>query len=120
MGLTCSAFAAGVMALGLKLGEVEESLPRVVRMLAIMTAGGDALRDDLNKFNPSLKRGYRLSRWFAHEFGSTQCRAITQCDFATADGVDDYISNDRISTCESIAEKVAAKVERMMTAGAGA
>jgi len=116
MGLTCSAFAAGVMALGLRLGEVENSLPRVVRMLAIMTAGGNAGRDDLNKFNPSLKRGYRLSKWFAHQFGSTQCRAITQCDFATAAGVDDYISNDRITTCESIAEEVAAQVERMLAA----
>ncbi len=120
MGLTCSAFTAGVMALGLSRGEVENSLPRVVRMLAIMTAGGNALRDDLNKFNPSLRRGYRLSRWFAHQFGSTQCSAITQCDFATACGVDDYISNGRIATCESIAEQVAAKVERMLVAEGGA
>jgi C_GCAxxG_C_C family probable redox protein len=116
MGLTCSAFTAGVMALGLRRGEVENSLPRVVRMLAIMTVGGNALRDDINKFNPSLMRGYRLSRWFTHEFGSTQCRAITQCDFATPAGVDDYIGNSRITSCQAIAEKVAAKVERMLAA----
>jgi len=116
MGLSCSAFAAGVMAVGLRLGEVENSLPRVVRMLAVMTAGGNGLRDDLNKFNPSLMRGYRLSRWFVHQFGSTQCRVITQCNFATASGVDDYISKDRITTCASIAEKVAAEVERMLDA----
>jgi C_GCAxxG_C_C family probable redox protein len=120
MGLTCSAYTAGVMALGLRFGEVENSLPRVVRMLAIMTAGGDALKDDLNKFNPSLKRGYRLSRWFAHEFGSTQCNEITQCDFATAGGVNDYISNNRLATCQSITEKVAAKVERIIAAEEGA
>jgi C_GCAxxG_C_C family probable redox protein len=116
MGLSCSAFAAGVMAVGLRLGEVENSLPRVVRMLAVMTAGGNGLRDDLNKFNPSLMRGYRLSKWFVHQFGSTQCRVITQCNFATASGVDDYISKDRITTCASIAEKVAAEVERMLDA----
>jgi len=116
MGLTCSAFAAGVMAFGLRRGEVENSLPRVVRMLAIMTAGGNALKEDLNKFNPSLMRGYRLSRWFAHEFGSTQCLAITQSDFATASGVEEYVRNQRIATCRAIAEKVAAKVEQMLAA----
>jgi C_GCAxxG_C_C family probable redox protein len=116
MGLTCSAFTAGVMALGLRRGEIENSVPRVVRMLAIMTAGGDALKEDLNKFNASLMRGYRLSRWFEHEFGSTQCLAITQCDFATGLGVEEYVRNDRLATCKAIAEKVAAKVEKMLAA----
>lgn len=116
MGLTCSAFAAGVMALGLLRGEIENSLPRVVRMLVIMTAGGDALREELNKFNPSLVRGYRLSEWFEHEFGSTQCRVITQCDFATASGVEDYARNNSIAKCRAIAEKVADRVELMLTA----
>lgn len=116
MGLTCSAYAAGVMALGLRRGEVENSVPRVVRMLAIMTAGGNALKEDLNKFNPSLMRGYRLSRWFEHQFGSTQCLAITQSDFATASGVEEYVRNGRIATCREIAEKTAAKVEKMLAA----
>jgi len=116
MGLTCSAFTAGVMALGLSRGEVENSVPRVVRMLAMMTFGGNALRADVNKFNPSLMRGYRLSRWFAHEFGSTQCQAITQSDFGTASGVEDYVRNARITSCVAIADKVAAKVERMLSA----
>jgi C_GCAxxG_C_C family probable redox protein len=119
MGLTCSAFAAGVMALGLRRGEIENSLPRVVRMLAIMTVGGDALKEDLNKFNASLTRGYRLSLWFAQEFGSTQCLAITQSDFATASGVDAYLKNDRIATCRDIAEKVAARVEQMLAPEGG-
>ena len=118
MGLTCSAFTAGVMALGLSRGEVENSVPRVVRMLAMMTFGGNALGADVNKFNPSLMRGYRLSRWFVHEFGSTQCQAITQSDFATASGVEDYVRNARIASCATIADKVAAKVERMLAAEA--
>jgi C_GCAxxG_C_C family probable redox protein len=114
IGLTCSAFAAGVMALGLRRGEIENSLPRVVRMLAIMTVGGDALKEDLNKFNASLMRGYRLSTWFAQEFGSTQCLAITQSDLATASGVEAYVNNDRIATCRDIAEKVAVRVEQIL------
>ena len=114
MGLTCSAFTAGVMALGLRRGEVENSLPRVVRMLAIMTFGGNALREDLNKFNPSLIRGYRLSRWFVQEFGSTQCLAITQSDLATASGVEGYARNNRIASCKEVAARVAARVEHML------
>ncbi len=40
MGKTCSAFTAGVMAIGLKAGEIENSYLRVIWLLAIMTAGG--------------------------------------------------------------------------------
>ena len=83
LGGTCSAFTAGVMAVGLKAGEIENSRLRVIRLLAIMTVGGDAFGDHLNKFNPSMNRGYRLSRWFANEFGSTQCRKITGCSSPT-------------------------------------
>ncbi len=118
MGLTCSAYVAGVMALGLSRGEIENSVPRVARMLSMMTFGGNALGADVNKFNPSLMRGYRLSRWFEHEFGSTQCSAITQCDFSTVQGVDQYVEDGRITGCMAIAEKVAAKVERMLAAEA--
>jgi C_GCAxxG_C_C family probable redox protein len=114
MGLTCSAFAAGVMALGLRRGEVENSLPRVLRMIVIMTAGGNALEDSLNKFNPSLSRGYRLSKWFVKEFGSTQCRAITQCDFSSTAGAEQYLKSDRITKCKEIAEKVAERVKQML------
>ena len=118
LGLTCSALTAGVMALGLGRGEVENSVPRVVRMLAMMTFGGDALRADVNKFNPSLMRGFRLSTWFVHEFGSTQCQAITQSDFGTASGVEDYVRSARITNCVTIADKVAAEVERTLWAEA--
>ena len=60
MGRTCGAFIAGVMAIGLEAGEIEDSRLRVIRLLAIMTVGGDAFDDRLNKFNPSMNRGYRL------------------------------------------------------------
>jgi C_GCAxxG_C_C family probable redox protein len=113
-GGTCSAFAAGVMAIGLKAGEIEDSRLRVIRLLAIMTVGGDAFGDHLNKFNPSMNRGFRLSRWFASEFGSTQCRKITGCDFADPKGVADYVEGDQITRCRAIGCQVAEQVQLML------
>jgi hypothetical protein len=115
MGGTCSAFTAGVMAIGLKDGEIENSRLRVIRLLAIMTVGGDAFDDRLNKFNRSMNRGYRLSRWFAGEFGSTQCRKITGCDFADPSGVSGYIDGDQISRCRAIGCKVAEQVRSLLS-----
>jgi hypothetical protein len=120
MGRTCSAFTAGVMALGLKAGEVESSRLRVARLLAVMTVGGDAFDDGLNKFNPSMNRGHRLAKWFASEFGSTQCHKIAGCDFSDPRGVSDYVDGDRIAACRAIAAKVAEQVERMLADGGGA
>ena len=92
-GLTCSAFTAGLMAVGLKLGEIEDSYPRVIRMLATMIAGGNALADHMNKFNRLMNIGHRMSKWFTKEFGSTLCREITQCDFSSLGDVHRYIGN---------------------------
>ena len=114
MGKTCSAFTAGVMAVGLRAGEIENSIPRVIRLLAIMTAGGNAFDDQLNKFNRSMNRGYRLSKWFVKEFCSTQCQAITQCDFSNSSGVSNFIEGDCITRCRKITEKVAEKVRQML------
>ena len=111
MGKTCSAFTAGVMAIGLRTGEIENSIPRVIRLLAIMTAGGNAFDERLNKFNRSMNRGYRLSKWFVRNFGSTQCQAITQCDFSTPEGVRKFIDGDCVSNCKTIAKWVAEKVQ---------
>ena len=114
MQKTCSAFTAGVMAIGLRAGEIENSIPRVTRLLAIMTAGGNAFDESVNKFNRSMNRGYRLSRWFVKEFSSTQCQEITQCDFSDPAGVSSYIENDRLARCKLIAGKVAEKVQQML------
>jgi len=115
MGRTCSAFTAAVMAIGLRTGEIEDSPPRVIRLLAIMTVGGNAFDEKINKFNRSMNRGYKLSRWFTKEFGSTQCQAITHCDFSSLTGVDNYIEGDGITRCVQIAEKVAVKVQTMIS-----
>lgn len=114
MGKTCSAFTAGVMAVGLQAGEIENSIPRVVRLLAIMTAGGNAFDESINKFNRSMNRGYRLAKWFMKEFGSTQCQVITGCDFSDPAGVSDYIENGRLARCKVMASQFAEKVEQML------
>ncbi len=114
MGGTCSAFTAGVMAIGLRKGEIENSYPRVIRMLAIMASGRNAFDEGLNKFNQSMNRGYRLSRWFGREFGSTQCQSITQSRFSEAAGVSNYIESDCANRCRGIAGKVAEKVQMML------
>jgi Putative redox-active protein (C_GCAxxG_C_C) len=116
MGRTCSAFTAGVMAIGLRIGEIENSPLRVIRLLAIMTVDGNAFDDKLNKFSHSMNLGFKLSKWFTKEFGSTQCCEITGCDFSAPIGVNKYIEDGCITKCKQIAEKVAAKV-LLMTSG---
>ncbi len=114
MGRTCSAFTAGVMAIGLRIGEIEDNPLRVIRLLAIMTVDGNAFDDRLNKFNHSMNLGYQLSKWFAREFGSTQCQAITKCDFSTPAGVEGYIDDNQVESCRQIARAVATKVESIL------
>jgi len=113
-GLTCSAFSAGLMAVGLKLGEIEGSYLRVMRMLAIMIAGGNALADHLNKFNRLVNIGNRMAKWFKGEFGSTLCREVVQCDFSSMSDVQRYIEKGSIATCRVIAEKAARQAERII------
>ena len=119
-GMTCSALTAGVMALGLALGEIEDSRPRVARMIATMAFGGNAIADDVNKFNRTVNLGHDLARWVEAQFGSTQCRTLTGCDFATAEGVRAYIEHDGTSECAHIAHLVAERVAAMIAAAADA
>jgi C_GCAxxG_C_C family probable redox protein len=113
-GMTCSALTAGVMALGLVLGEIEDSRLRVLRMIGTMAVRGDAFADDLNAFNKSMNRGHHLAQWFAAEFGSTQCGAITQCDFSTTEGVQRYFDDGGAARCSAIAQSVAREVLGMI------
>jgi len=114
MGRTCSAFTAGVMAIGLEEGEIENSPLRVIRLLAIMTLDGNAFDEKLNKFNRTMNRGYKLSKWFTKEFGSTQCQAITGCDFSELEGVNNFIASGCLTRCKHIAGMVAEKVRQML------
>jgi hypothetical protein len=114
MGKTCSAFTAGVMAVGLKAGEIENSIPRVVWLLTLMTVGGNAFDEKINKFNRSMNRGYRMSKWFRNEFGSTQCQAVTGCDFSDPVGVSSYIDGQQVAKCRTIASRVAEQVQSIL------
>ena len=113
-GMTCSALTAGVMALGLALGEIENSHARVARMIATMAVRGDAFADELNAFNRVMNLGHELSEWFEAEFGSTQCRALTGCDFASTADVDEYIDRDGTADCARLARRVAEHVSAMV------
>lgn len=113
-GLTCSAYTAGVMAIGSKIGEIENNYLRVTRMLALMVSGGNAFTDEVNKFNRAINAAHRLSKWFRKEFGSTQCQAITQCEFSCKTGVRKYIANDGVTKCRRIAKMVAEQVQNIL------
>jgi hypothetical protein len=113
-GLTCSAFTAGLMAVGLKQGEIEDSYFRVIRMLATMIVGGNAFADHLNKFNRLMNIGHRMSKWFTKEYGSTLCREVTECDFSSLENVHRYIEKGSVTTCNIIAGKVAMQAERII------
>jgi hypothetical protein len=119
-GLTCSAFTAGLMAVGLKLGEIEDSYLRVIRMLTTMIAGGNAFADHMNKFNKLMNIGNRMSKWFTKEFGSTLCHEVTQCNFSSLGNVHQFIGMGSITNCKIIAEKVARQAEMIiLKKGAG-
>jgi hypothetical protein len=113
-GGTCSALTAGVMALGLALGTIENSRPRVLRLIATMAVGGDAFADSLNDFNKIMNLGHELARWFKTEFGSTSCRTLTHCDLCTKQDFRRYIENDGITRCRAIAEAVAHRVQELI------
>jgi len=116
-GLTCSAYAAGVMALGLNMDEFENSFPRVLRMIVLMKTGGNAFADRVNKFNRFMNRGNDLAQWFRGEFGSTQCREVTGCDFSSPAAVRAYIETDGLARCRDLADRVADKVLTLSAAG---
>lgn len=114
LGLTCSALTAGVMGLGLAAGEIEASRARVARMLAVMALGGDALRDDLNAFDPSVHRGHRLARWFERELGSTECRELTGLDLSREADVVRFVDGGQAARCALIAARVAEQAGAML------
>jgi hypothetical protein len=99
MGKTCSAFTAGVMAIGLKVGEIENSYPRVIRLLAIMTAGGNAFDERINKFNRSMNpTGYQNKFTSVHVLVPyDHAVRIFQHGWRV-----NYIEGNRIANCRTI------------------
>lgn len=117
-GRTCSALTAGVMALGAARGELEDSRPRVARMIALMAVAGDAFADGVNAFNKLMNMGNRLARWFLGRFGTTRCAELTGCDFGTLTGVHRYAEGDVVSRCRDLARGVAAEVRHVLAGDA--
>jgi hypothetical protein len=64
-----------------------------------------------------MNLGHDLANWFRGAFGSTQCRALTGCDFASAPDVRAYIVVDGTGSCMRIAKRVAGRVTRMLDRG---
>lgn len=110
-GLTCGALTAGVLAIGLILGEIEDSRARVLKWILQMVRGDDELRDEANKFHRAINAGNQLVLWFEKEFSSTQCRDILQVDLATLAGVERYAAEHKIDRCCEITYRVAQRVQ---------
>ena len=115
LGLTCSALTASIMLMGLQLAVIEDSYLRVLRMIALMLAKRDAFADHINTFNVTMNIGNRMARWFAAEFGSTQCRDITGSDFSSAADVRRFLAGGGVAKCRAIANKVAGKTGEILS-----
>ena len=61
-----------------------------------------------------MNLGHELCEWFVAEFGSTECRAITRCDFASTADVDQYLDRDGTADCARLARRVAGHVSDMV------
>jgi len=119
-GMTCSALTAGAMALGLRTGDIETSPWRVLKMAYLVLTGGPAFGDRVNKFNRAMNRGGELAAWFSTQYGSTQCRAITNTDFSSPADVEAYVRGDGIARCRKIAAEVSGRVRLMLGEGSTA
>lgn len=113
-GMTCSALAAGVLAIGLKYGGFESSYLRTAGLLLRIAAGRDFMREEYNAFNKSMNMANRLGLWFRDEFGATECRDLLALDFQAPGSAGRYIAERKIDTCRGICAAVTARVGEML------
>jgi hypothetical protein len=113
-GMTCSALSAGMLAIGIHCGQIENSYLRVPRLLFRIAAGLDFMHERYNAFNNAMNIGNRLGLWFNERFGGTECKAILGKDLSTREGVDGYIAENTIDRCREISAGVAARVRDML------
>lgn len=112
--MTCSALTAGVLAIGMRYGEIESSYLRVPRLLFRIAAGLEFMREEYNAFNASMNIGNRLGLWFKDEFGATECKDILGKNLSTPEGIDKYFSNNTVEHCRGICAGVTKKVRDML------
>lgn len=113
-GMTCGALTAGVLSIGLKFGDIEDSYGRVLMWMLQLFIDGDIKREDLNKFNVAINISQELATWFEGEFGNTKCYDLTKIDFNTRKGVDRYLSENKLDYCRGVVEKTANKVREII------
>jgi hypothetical protein len=113
-GMTCSALTAGVMAMGLQKGEIENSYLKVFRMLRMMGEGDKWLSDGINNFHRSIKLGTKLNTWFMNTYKTCKCKGISGCPFNNKNEVKNYIKRGGIQQCKRIAENVAREVRNYL------
>jgi C_GCAxxG_C_C family probable redox protein len=113
-GMTCSALSAGMLAIGIHCGQIENSYLRVPRLLFRIASGLDFMHERYNAFNSAMNIGNSLGLWFNNEFGATECKDVLGKDLSTQDGVDGYIAENTIERCREISAGVAARVRDML------
>jgi hypothetical protein len=108
-GGTCTAAAAGVLAIGLATGKIENSYLRVMAMMAKMLSGGDMMDEGINNFNAAINRGQALMEWFEQTYGTTSCAGLTGINIQASESAGNYFSNGGIKRCDAMAGAVASK-----------
>jgi hypothetical protein len=113
---TCGALTGGVVALSTATARLEQDYSRVARMtwLLMHNKTDEAMKEEVNNFNRSIRLSEELGTWFRNEFGSTSCNRIWGYDFAQKKDAENFINGSCIRHCKSIAEKVAKKVISMI------
>jgi len=112
-GITCGALTAGMLAIGIEFGGIENSYMKVANMMRLFMFNTDAaMNAKINKANHAMNVGYDLALRFEEEFGSTLCKDIIQEGFSTKAGVDKYVSENRINECRRIAAFVVETVRQ--------
>ncbi len=114
LGHTCGTLVAGVMAIGLAEGEIENSYFQLPKMMGTMALGGSGLAPHVNKFNRAIGMGRELVSWFEQEFEFTDCKKLTGADFSDASSVQKFIDEQRIVRCRAMSEAVAQKVSDLI------
>jgi len=114
LGMTCSALVGGILAVGLRFGEIEESFGRVLKGMIQLFRDGDIKREEANKFNRTINLAQELAIWFEKKFGYTKCYDLIKVDFKTSEGVDQYLSENKMNYCIKIAEKTAEKIREII------
>lgn len=116
MNRTCGALAGGVMALSAATAKMENDYSRVARMnwLLMHNRTEEAMNEEMNNFNRSIRLSEELGSWFRSEFGSTNCYGIWGYNFSSTKDSEGYVTGNCLKHCKDIANCVAMKIQSMV------